>query len=471
MTDHAPLLQNAFDLDIVEAAYAVDRIDGQVPAFVRGSYYLNGPALFGRGDRRYRHWLDGDGMVSALHFDADGVRFVNRLVRSAKYSAEQAAGQSLFRTFGTAFDGDQLERGIALASPVNVSVFPFAGTLLAFGEQGLPWELDPQSLDTRGVYTFGGRLNPISPFSAHPKIDPRSGELFNFGISFSATQPALNLYRFDAAGGLTYRKRFPLEAPCSTHDFELSRDHALFYLSPYLLDMRAMMQGSTLMEALRWEPEHGSVLLVADRDSGDEKARIPLGQGYCLHLVNSYEDDDALVVDVVELEQPVYDQYQALPQLFTDVRTAQPVRYRLDPQAGRVLERRGLDYRHMADFPSINPRRAGGPCKDFWLLGISQTFEPGRKFFDELVHLDWDTGGVAGRYQAPPKHYLGGEPLFIPDPDRDGQGAVLCQQFDAAKRQSAFLLFDAFDLASGPVATLHLKHPIPLGFHTSFAAA
>jgi hypothetical protein len=39
-------------------------------------------------------------------------------------------------------------RDLALASPVNVSVYPVAGRLLAFGEQGLPWELDPVTLET-----------------------------------------------------------------------------------------------------------------------------------------------------------------------------------------------------------------------------------------------------------------------------------------------------------------------------------
>jgi len=37
-----------------------------------------------------------------------------------------------------------------LEPPVNVSVYPFAGSLLAFGEQTLPYELDPVTLETRG---------------------------------------------------------------------------------------------------------------------------------------------------------------------------------------------------------------------------------------------------------------------------------------------------------------------------------
>ena len=216
--------------------------------------------------------------------------------------------------------------------------------------------------------------------------------------------------------------------------------------------------------------QRGNCLLVAGRGDGEEKARLSLGQGFCLHLVNSFEEEGLLVVDVVELDRPVYDQYQVVPDLFTEVRRAQPVRYRVDLGRSEVVQRQGLDYLHMADFPSVDPRLAGGPCDDFWMLGIGHTEKEGRKFFDELVHLRWSAGGPAGLWRAPAGHYLGGEPVFVPNPD-DAGGTVICQSFDAARRHSAFLLFDAFDIASGPVATLHLESPVHLGFHTSFVAA
>jgi carotenoid cleavage dioxygenase-like enzyme len=46
---------------------------------------------------------------------------------------------------------------------------------------------------------------------------------------------------------------------------------------------------------------------------------------------------------------------------------------------------------------------------------------------------------------------------------------VICQRFDAASGESAFLVFDAFDVAAGPVAVLSLDAPVHLGFHAFFA--
>jgi carotenoid cleavage dioxygenase-like enzyme len=90
-------------------------------------------------------------MVCSLRFENGRVRFTNRFVRSVKFSIEEEAGRPIFRTFGTSFENDRLKRGIALESPVNVSVYPYQDSVLVFGEQGLPWELDPVTLETRGA--------------------------------------------------------------------------------------------------------------------------------------------------------------------------------------------------------------------------------------------------------------------------------------------------------------------------------
>src|SRR5215212_5327003 len=145
MEDHAPLIERAFSFTPREQSYAVEEIEGEVPGYVRGTYYLNGPARFSRGRLRYRHWLDGDGMVCALRFEGGRAHFTSRFVRSAKLAAEEEAGRPVFRGFGTSFEGDRLKRGVMLETPANVSVYPYAGALLAFGEQGLPYELDPST--------------------------------------------------------------------------------------------------------------------------------------------------------------------------------------------------------------------------------------------------------------------------------------------------------------------------------------
>ncbi len=472
MDDHAPFLERAFSTEPRDQSYVVEAVEGAVPAFLRGTYYMNGPARFARGAFRYRHWLDGDGMVCALRFDRESVRFTGRLVRSTRLVTEEAAGRPVYRAFGTRFDSDRLREGVVLESPVNVSVYPYNGTLLALGEQGLPWELDPDTLETRGECDLGGVLTALTPFSAHPKFDGPGGEMCNFGITFAANQPRLHLYRFDRGGGLLSRRRLPLEYATPVHDFALSPTYAIFHVSPYIMDVEALLRdGRTVMESLSWQPARGSHLLLVSRERGTVAASIPVGARYCLHLVNAFEEDGAVTVDVIEYDRPLYDQYQVLPDLFTTVSEGRPVRFVLDAGASAVVARHEIDYRLAPDFPAMDRRRVGRPYRDGWMLGISAAGKPGRKFMDQLVHVDWADGKLRGVYQAPPGHYLGCEPVFVGDPGDESSGVLICQLFDAVHARSAFAVFDAFDVGRGPVATLRLREPIHIGFHATFDAA
>lgn len=94
--------------------------------------------------------------------------------------------------------------------------------------------------------------------------------------------------------------------------------------------------------------------------------------------------------------------------------------------------------------------------------------QPGRKFFNQLVHVNWSAPTLGDVYQAPPQVYLGGEPVMISAPQTLHEGVIICQMFDANRTTSAFALFNAFQVSRGPIAVLSLRHPIPLLFHASF---
>ncbi len=472
--DHAPGLERAFAHLPEERAYRLrpSAIEGRLPGYLRGTWYMNGPARFERGGLRYRHWLDGDGLLVAMRFSEHGVNVRTCFARGTKWRDEEEAGRPLYRAFGTSFAGDRLVHGVALASPLNVSAVPFAGRLLAFGEQGLPWDVDPDTLETRGPFTFGGALNAVSPFSAHPKIDARTGELWNFGVSFSAAQPCLNLYRFDAQGALLRRRRLALHEPCALHDFALAPRHALFYLAPYLLDMRALAEGASLLDALRFEPQRGSRLLIVERE-GDGRLEIELGAAYSLHTLNAFEDEQAgtLTLDCLELERPVYDQYQPLPDLFSDVAPGQAVRLVVDLRAGALVERRAIAYSLAPDFATLDPRLLGRPADELWMLGVSAAGRAGRKFFDQLVHARWSAPGDLDVWRAPEGQYLGGEPVFVGDRREARAGVLLVPLFDARSGGSSMALFDPRQVAAGPQTLLRLESPLQLGFHTAFDRA
>jgi all-trans-8'-apo-beta-carotenal 15,15'-oxygenase len=466
-TDWAPGIEAAFPREFREGDRLVHCVQGAVPEFVQGTYYLNGPAKFGVGDISYENWLDGDGMVCALHFGRDNIRLTNRYVCSTKHEIEKERGGPVFHTFGTGFSGSRLNRlNNGLESPVNVSVYRYGDELLAFGEQGLPWVLDPQTLETRGQFTAQGRLNDASPFSAHPKFDAISHEMFNFGIFFSAQAPRLYIYCF-ASEGLRYRKSVSLPYPCSVHDFAVSRRFAVFYLSPYLFDIQGFLrQGQTVLESLHWMPERGSMLMILDRSNGEVAATVPLGQRYCLHLMNAFEQEGDLIVDVLEFDAPIYGEYQPLHSMFQNVTKGGPVRFVIDLQKRELTDRIPMECFSSPDFPALAPRHMMQPSDDFWMLGISSSGRPGRKFFDQLLHGSWERS-TTDVYQTQPFRYLSGEPVLISPPGSE-ESVVLCQEIDVTERTSYFLLFDAKSIKSGPIARIAAGQLLYCGFHAMF---
>lgn len=470
----APLLERCFLFDAVEDSYGITGISGRVPEWLRGSYYINGPARFERAGQRYKHWLDGDGMVCSLRFTDDGVRFTNRFVGTSKLHDEDAAGKFIYREFGTAFPGDRLRRKVMLEPPVNVSVYPYAGKLLAFGEQSLPIELDPETLETRGEYDFSASLNEVTPFAAHAKTDPATGHLLNFGISFSVTEPMLNVYEFDAAGGLVRRRRHRLKHQHSVHDFGFTPNYVAFFLSPLLMDFQRFWgEEISVMESLNWEPDKGSRILIAPRASKTiEPFSVEVEPRYCLHLINCHEEGTRVIVDVLEMDRPIYAEYQPIPNLFTTVPPCRPARYVIDTEAKAILERITMSYDCAPDFPAIDVHRAGLGYNDFWVLGMSASGQHGgRKFFDQLVHGSWRSGAICDAYVAPYGEYLGGEPVSIVNPKKRDEAVVVVEHLVPAENRGEFLLFDGFSLRGGPMARLPLRHPIHPGFHTSFHAA
>ena len=62
-----------------------------------------------------------------------------------------------------------------------------AGRLLMTKEDGRPYQIDPQTLETIGSYDFGGKLQSET-VTAHVRIDPVTGEFFFYG--YEADGPA-----------------------------------------------------------------------------------------------------------------------------------------------------------------------------------------------------------------------------------------------------------------------------------------
>ncbi|MEM9193986.1 MAG: carotenoid oxygenase family protein [Myxococcota bacterium] len=286
---------------------------GALPPGLRGTLYRNGPGRFSVNGDRYRHLFDGDGLVSRFEFSDAGVRFRSRFVRTEAFLAETAAGRRLFRSYGTNAPGGALRSAFRLKfkNTANTSVTMHGGRLLALWEGGAPYALDPTTLETEGRHDFDGALGPTTvlsrsmglegPFSAHPKLDARTGDLLSFGME-PGPRAKLHLYRVSPAGALTVERTIALPMATFVHDFALTENYAVFLLSSLRLDMARMAMGvSSLLDSIRDSAE-GVVPLLVPRDPRKPVCfSRPLGSGFVYHLVSARESQDQVVVDALWL--------------------------------------------------------------------------------------------------------------------------------------------------------------------------
>lgn len=448
-----------------ELDYRVTDIDGQVPQALRGTLFRNGSGRNELNGHWFPHWFDGDGMISAIVFDDGGIRYFNRYVRTDNYVNETREGRLLYRGFGKMRPGGIIANAFRQASNVsNTSVVLLGERLLSLWEGGAPYALDPKTLATFGLEDFGGR---VRAFSAHPKIDPISGDLYNFGIDYGA-KTTLTPYRIGSDGALTAFPAITLPYPVMNHDFVLTENYLVFCLGPILVHPLKFLLGfSSFDGALHWDGGRPTLILLVRRDRSAPPRWIETDAFFQFHFANGFEQDGALFVDLTR-----YSDYGIIGQTLRNFwqsdwqaeGMAALVRLRID-LATEAVASSGFDAGNANEFPRINPVRTARSYRYAYIANNPPTQQVGLQ--RHVTKVDMESGrsvshdvGV-GRYA--------GEPVFIPTGvHEEDEGVVVTLVYDADANRTDIVGLDARDLAARPLFTARLRHHVPYSLHGYF---
>lgn len=457
-----------------EHAYWIEDIEGEVPVGLRGTLFRNGPGRFERGGVAYKHPFDGDGMICALTFTGDRVHFRNRFVRTEGYVRESAAGRILFKNvFGTLRPGGFWNNAFdfSFKNVANTNVILYAGRLLALWEAAPPYRLEPRTLGTMGIDELDGTLHPGLPFSAHPKLDPFSGELLNFGVSTVpglSPQSTLYLYRITLEGQVITDSTHTVPGLAFIHDFACTENYYIFLQNPMALDPLPFLLGwKGAGECLRLAEGVPMRILLVPR-AGGPLVTVETEPFFVFHHVNAFERDGRVVVDSVR-----YEEYLSAPADrdfrqtdFTQVPPGRVWRTEIDLGRGRV-ETRALCERP-TEFPQVHPERVGRPYR-YAYLGTTHGVRDNAPL-QAILKLDTETGHEQIHSFAPTGFV--GEPVFIPRPDatREDDGWLLVLVYSSDEHRSEFVILDANDLDRPPLTRLKLKHHVPYGLHGTFTS-
>lgn len=451
---------------------ALPILSGSIPPGLRGTLYRNGPGRLERGGERVGHWFDGDGAILAVHFTETGATGAYRYVQTQGYQQETAADRFLFPNYGMAAPGPIWERwGKPVKNAANTSVLALPDKLLALWEGGKPHALDLQTLETLGLEDLS-QLETGLTYSAHPKVDPESGEIFNFGVKIGLNA-TLSIYRSNPTGEIIQKADIQLEGIPLIHDFVMAGAYLIFFIPPVRLNLWFGGLGiKSFSEALEWQPNKGTQILVIDRQTLSVVSKSQTEAWYQWHFGNGFvEFNGTVAIDFVRYPD-FYSTNQYLREVATGT-TQTPSkgelwRVNLNPQTGKVNQIQTLLDR-ICEFPLVPSQFVGQNSRYTYLATHRQETDLGQELLSAIACFDHksDTLTVAdlGESRYPT------EPIHVVDADNPEIGWILTVVYDGMRDRSEVWVYPCDRLNEQPVCKLGLPSVIPMGFHGTWKPA
>jgi len=424
------------------------QVTGQIPADLDGRYIRIGPNPVTAPNTAAYHWFTGDGMVHGVRLKGGkALWYRNRWIRSSAVSA--ALGETPAPGPRSMFD------------TVNTNVLGHAGSTWALVEAGgFPVRID-EDLNTVAHDPFGGTLH--GSFSAHPHLDPDTGEMHAICYSGPDTTTIRHVV-VDRAGKVRREEPIAVQDGPSIHDCMITKSYVIILDLPVTFSMKRLLAGFNF--PYQWNPAHKSrVGLLPREGKGADVIWCDVEPCYVFHPCNGFETDDGKVTLDVCVHDRMFDEGAQGP----DSRTVPFERWTIDP-ATRSVERRIVDA-DSQEFPRPNETRMGKPYRYAYAMALPDGFDAASPNQSRLFKHDLETGvrkvHQFGAGRVP------GEFVFTPRPNAmtEDDGWLMGYVVNAEADTTDFVILDAKHFEGDPVAVVHLPHRVPPGFHGNWVAA
>ncbi len=449
---------------------SLDVISGEIPLELRGSLYQNGAGLLERSGERIRHWFDGDGAVLGVRFADAGATGVYRYVQTDGYQAEEKAGRFLFGGYDRTPSGSLWQQvSLPVKNSANSGLLVLPDRLLALWGIGAPHALHRHTLKTVGLERSLG-LSADAPYAVLPKIDPETGEIFNFGISYGP-QAQLHLYRHSSTGKLLQKANHSLKQQPLIHDFALTQNYLIFFIPPVSLNVLPFLtKQKSFSQALSWKPNKGTQVLVIDRQTFSVVSRSTADTWFQWRFGNSCDDSDGSILTNIVCYPNFPDINQFLQEVLTgQTQTTAPGtlwQIRIDPQSAKVIEKQQL-FDRGCEFPTTAPTDVGRPWRYTYLSVQRPDSISGDDLPGAIAQFDHQTGTLKETHFE--ENCWPSLPIYAPRPNTTDPGWILTVVFNGDCDRSELWIFDAAHLDHDPVCRLALLQVVPLGFQGIWA--
>ena len=441
----------------------LELVAGHVPEGLNGTWYRAG------ADRQYPPlggedvFIDGEGMAHMFRFDNGHVSYRSRWVRTARFIAQEKSRRTLFGRYRNRYTADPEAAGINPGT-ANTSMLFHAGRLTVLKEDDLPYEVDPDTLETRRRTDLDGQVSSVS-LSAHPKIDTDRGELLTF--SFQAKGDATTdvaVYIFDVEGRKVHEMWFNAPWAGVVHDFAITEEHIVIPFFPLITTLETLKKGGTFYE---WHDDKPTwVAVLPRRGSGDDVRWFKGPTLSAGHMMNAVTDGSKVHLDLCLYHGNCFPFFKT-----PDGRETAPV--------PPILTRMTFDLARNDDaftyaplieqpgeMPRTDDRYQGRPYRHGFMImsrAPDGTSSLGRVDLADGSIDFWNHGEKISVHEA----------QFVPRSpeagEADGWLLTILNRLD--KGHSELAVLDAQKLSEGPVARLHIPVRVRSTFHGMWVPA
>lgn len=453
---------------------------GEIPRELSGAFYRVQP------DPQFPPRLgddiafNGDGMITRFHFHDGQCDFRQRWAKTDKWKLENEAGKALFGAYRNPLTDDESVKG-QIRSTANTNAFIFGGKLWAMKEDSPSLVMDPATMETFGFEKFGGKMTGET-FTAHPKIDPKTGNMVAIGYAASGLcTDDVTYMEISPSGELIREVWFKVPYYCMMHDFGVTEDYLVLHIVPSIGSWERLEQGKPHFGFDTTMPVYLGVIPRRDEVSAGDIRWFKRDNCFASHVMNAWQDGTKIHFDIPEAKNNMFP-------FFPDVHGA-PFN---GMEAMSYLTRWTVDLASNSDefesvtkltetageFPRIDDRFTGLPYRYGWMLEMDykrpvelKGGSAGGLLMNCLCLIDHQTGKEQHWWCGPVSSLQ--EPCFIPRSadaaEGDGWIVQVCNRLE--EHRSDLLLFDALDIAKGPIATIQVPIRLRFGLHGNFAPA
>ncbi|MCJ2183443.1 carotenoid oxygenase family protein [Novosphingobium sp. 1949] len=463
------------EADIADLAH-----EGTIPAGLNGAFYRVQP------DPQFPPRLgddiafNGDGMITRFHLHDGQCDFRQRWARTDKWTLENEAGHALFGAYRNPLTDDPSVEG-RFRSTANTNAWIYAGKLWAMKEDSPALLMDPVTMETRGFETFGGAMKGQT-FTAHPKIDPITGNMVAIGYAASGLcSEDVAYYEVSPEGELVREVWFKAPYYCMMHDFAITEDYLVIHIVPSIGSWERLEKGLPHFGFDTTMPVHLGVLPRREGVTGADMRWFTRDNCFASHVLNAWQDGAKIHFVTCEAKNNMFPFFPDVHGEPFNGREAMsyPTEWCVDMASnGEGFEAVTRLSETACEFPRIDDRFTGQKTRYGWFLEMDMKRpvelrggSAGGLLMNCLFFKDFETGEEQHWWCGPVSSLQ--EPCFVPgSPDaEEGDGWIVqvCNRLE--EHTSDLLVFDARAIEQGPIATIHIPIRLRFGLHGNWVDA